>query len=119
MNITETQKSWLIIGAAILASCLASTAKADPYFIGSVGNAHTVRTTNTSGDSAAWTQSCCDSVINNKSGVYSLGLGYDWLYGAVEMRYHDAGTYSQFGSWKYFDDGTDTGTVSYGYGNTH
>jgi hypothetical protein len=115
----STKTSYFIVGSALLLSVFASCVKADPYFVGSVGNAHTNRTTNTSGASAAWTQDCCDSIINNKSGVYSLGLGYDWLYGAVEVRYHDAGTYSQFGSWKYFDDGTETGTVSYGYGNTH
>ena len=111
--------SYAVIGGFIVLSVLVSACFAEPYVIGSVGRAHTDRTTNTSGESAAWTQSCCDSVINNESGVWSLGMGYDWSNFAVEARYHEAGSYSQFGSWRFADDGTDEGAVKYGYGHTH
>ncbi len=118
MNSTKT--SWIVVLVFILVGVAVSTcAHAEPYVIASLGKAHTDRTLDSASQSAAWTQNGFDSIINNKSGVYSLGLGYDWTHGSVETRWHDAGTYSQFGSWRFSDDGRDEGRVSYGYGHVH
>lgn len=107
MQFTELQKSWLIIGAFILASCLASAVKAEPYVLAGVGQSRAGLAYGTAYGDVAWQQKGFPHSEDLTSQTYHLGLGYrinPWL--SVEVGYHDLGRVSQKGQWLYEDDGT-------------
>ncbi|MCR4319785.1 MAG: hypothetical protein NUV74_05540 [Candidatus Brocadiaceae bacterium] len=107
MNITETQKSWIIIGAVVLASCLASAAKAETYILAGVGQGKAQLAYGTAAGDVAWQQKGFPHSESLKTTTFHLGMGYQfkpWLSG--EATYHDLGRVSQKGEWLYHDDGT-------------
>jgi hypothetical protein len=83
-----------IIAAGILFLFLAGACMAgESYFTVGLGKGYL----RNNGENMWWQQTGWDHYVNEKSNVYRIGLGYDlkrWL--AVELNYHDLGTYEHF-----------------------
>lgn len=79
--------------------------RADPYFIVSLGQSRANLSHGTSDGSVAWQQKGFPHEEHLDTTTFSLGMGYNfkpWL--SLEGRYVNAGTISQKGEWKYYDD---------------
>jgi hypothetical protein len=109
---------WLgALSTLLLLTSLIMIARADVYGIVQLGQGRTHQVGDPRGG-AAWQQACCDSIDQQISPAYGVGLGYERGAWAVEGQYRDLGNYSSFGGWQLADDGTPIGT-HYGYGKVH